>query len=135
MRIVLDTNILISATMWDNSVSNKLLRILAEKDIEFFTSYDILEEYRKVLRRDFKYEEESINKIILELLSYIQVIEPQRKIEIVKGDPDDNKIIECALESGSDYILTYDKHLLTLEEFEEIKILKPEDFLDRNLFK
>lgn len=131
MRIVLDTNILISATIWDKSVSNKLLRILAGRDIEILTSYDILEEYKKVLRRDFKYEHENINKIILELLSYIQVIEPQRKVEVVKEDPDDNKIIECAVESGSDYILTYDKHLLTLEEFEGIKIIKPEEFLGK----
>jgi len=48
MRVVLDTNILISATMWDNSVSNKLIKTLAERNIEIFISYDILEEYKKV---------------------------------------------------------------------------------------
>lgn len=130
MRVVLDTNILISATMWDNSVSNKLMRALAEKDIEIFTSYDILEEYKKVIRRDFKYEEEDINKIILELLSYMQVIEPITKIKIILKDPDDNMIIECAADSNSDFIISYNKHLLEIEEYEGIKVLTPEEFLE-----
>lgn len=129
MRVVLDTNILVSATMWDNSVSNKLIRVLAEKDIEIFTSYDILEEYKKVLRRDFKYEEEDINKIILELLSYMQIIEPTIIIKVVIKDPDDDRIIECAVDSNSDFIISYNKHLLEIGEYKEIKIITPEDFL------
>ena len=45
---------------------------------------------------------------------------------IVKEDPDDNKIIECAVACGADFILTYDKHLLRLKEFRGIKIIMPE---------
>ena len=48
-------------------------------------------------------------------------------IEVVKDDPDDNKIIDCALASSSDCIITYDKHLLNLKSFEKIKIITPEE--------
>ncbi len=130
MRVVLDTNILVSATMWNDSFCNKLIKTITEKEIEIFTSYEILEEYKEVLRRDFKYEEEDVHKIILELLLYMQVIEPITKIKAVFEDPDDDKVIECALESNSEYVLSYDKHLLNLKEFRGIKIITPEKFLD-----
>lgn len=130
MKVVPDTNILISATMWKNSVSNRLLKRLVEEDIELFSSQEILEEYRKVLKRDFKYEDDKINEIIIELLLYIQIIEIKEKLDIVKDDPDDNKILECALTSNSKYIISYDNHLLKLKEFKGIKILKPEEFFN-----
>ena len=60
---------------------------------------------------------------------FAKLIEPKQKVDIVKDDPDDNKVIECAIESSSDYILTYDRHLLKLKEYKGIKILKPEEIL------
>ena len=54
---------------------------------------------------------------------------PTNKIEVIKEDVDDNKIIECALESRSEYIISYDKHLLKLKEFQDIKIVRPEEVL------
>jgi len=54
---------------------------------------------------------------------------PNRKVDVVKEDADDNKIIECALESKSEYIISYDKHLLKLKEFQGIKIIQPEEAL------
>ena len=57
------------------------------------------------------------------------MIEPKQKIDIIKDDPDDNKVIECAIESSSDYIVTYDKHLIKLKEYKRIKIIKPEEIL------
>ena len=60
---------------------------------------------------------------------FLKLIEPKRKIVVVKDDPDDDKVIECAAEIAADYILSYDNHLLKLKEFEGIKIVKPEVFL------
>ena len=59
----------------------------------------------------------------------MNLMEPKQKINVVKDDPDDNKVIECAIESSSDYIITYDKHLLRIKEYKGIKILKPEEIL------
>jgi putative PIN family toxin of toxin-antitoxin system len=129
MRVTLDTNFLISATQWDYSVSNKLLIGLIG-NAELFTTNEILEEFSKVLKRDFKYNPEEIANIISEVSSFLTIVKPKLKIEIIKDDPEDNKVIECALESSSKYIITYDNHLLKLDKIKDIKIIKPEEALN-----
>ncbi|MBI2507365.1 putative toxin-antitoxin system toxin component, PIN family [Candidatus Woesearchaeota archaeon] len=130
MKITVDTNFLISATQWDYSVSHKLLNELIKKNAEIFVTDFILEEFSKVLQRDFKYQDEKIEEFVELVLSFSKLIIPKIKIEAVKEDLDDNNIIECALESKSEYILTYDKHLLKIKEYKDVKIVKPEKFLE-----
>ena len=91
-----------------------------------------MDETAEVLERDFEYsknEGRNVIEVIEKILLFVNLIEPKQKIDIIKDDPDDNKIIECAFESSSDYIVTYDKHLLKLKEYKGIKILKPEEIL------
>ena len=127
MNVVLDTNVLISATIFDDSEAQKLLFKLIRDGSKIFISHDILNEYKKVLKRDFEYNENDIDKILETILLAVNLIETNNKIEIIKEDPDDNMIIECAVSSNSDYIITYDQHLLNLKSFEKIKIVKPEE--------
>jgi len=129
MRVTVDTNFLISATQWDYSVSYKLLLKFIEKKIEIYTTNEILEEFSKVLKRDFKYNTEEIINIMENVLSFVVLVIPQQKLDVVKEDVDDNKVLECAIASSSKYIITYDNHLLKLKEFREIKIIKPEELL------
>jgi uncharacterized protein len=126
-RVVLDTNVLISATLWQNSNANKLLRKLIIFDVHIFVSKEILLEYQKVLKRDFNYPDNKISEIILKILSFSNFIEVNRELVVVEEDPDDNKILACALECSAEYLLTYDKHLLTIKNYESVKIIKPED--------
>jgi len=63
------------------------------------------------------------------ILEKSELAVPKRKVNVVKQDPDDNKFIEAALEGEADYIVTQDRHLLKLKEFEGIKIVTPEEFL------
>ena len=58
---------------------------------------------------------------------FVKIIGPKQKIYAIKDDPDDNKVIECVIESSSDCIVTYDKHLLKLKEHNGAKIVKPEE--------
>lgn len=125
--VVLDTNILISATLWDNSVAQKLLFSLIGKGIVVYCSIPILIEYQNVLERDFGYTKKEIDKILDMLFVFLEIIVPEVKLEIVKDDPDDDKIIECAVEANVKFIITYDKHLLRLKNYQRIKIVKPED--------
>ncbi|MBI2130232.1 putative toxin-antitoxin system toxin component, PIN family [Candidatus Woesearchaeota archaeon] len=127
MKVTVDTNFLISATQWDNSVAHKLLRKFILSDVQVFTTQDILDETIEVLERDFEYGKNEAELIIEKILLFAKLIEPKQKVEIIKDDPDDNKIIECAIESSSDYIVTYDRHLLKLKEHKGIKIIKPEE--------
>ena len=85
-----------------------------------------MDEAAEVLERDFKYNKNEAKNIIEKILLFASLIEPKQKVEIIEEDPDDNKVIECAVESSSDYIITYDRHLLKLKEYGGIKIVKPE---------
>lgn len=67
----------------------------------------------------------SVEKII----AIATLVEPVEKLNIVKEDPDDNMVLECAKAGKVDYIVSNDKHLLKLKEFEGIKIVTPKEFL------
>ncbi|MEK6808127.1 MAG: putative toxin-antitoxin system toxin component, PIN family, partial [Nanoarchaeota archaeon] len=122
-------NFLISATQWDYSVAHKLLKKMILSDAEIFTTQDILNETAEVLERDFGYNKVEVKNIIEKILLFSKLIETKQKVDVIKDDPDDNKVIGCAIESSSDYIITYDKHLLKLKEYKGIKIMKPEEIL------
>ncbi len=132
MKVTVDTNFLISATQWNYSVAHKLLKkfILSETAVfKIFTTQGILDETMEVLERDFGYTKNEAKNIIEKILLFASLIETSQKVEIIVDDPDDNKVIECAIESSSDYIVTYDNHLLKLKEYKGIKIIKPEEIL------
>jgi putative PIN family toxin of toxin-antitoxin system len=128
MNVVFDTNILISSTLWDNSEAQKLLFKLLENNVQIYCSVKILEEYKTVLKRDFKYENDEISELLDQVLYFVKLIATKDKLNVVKQDPNDNHVIECAIESESKFIITYDKDLLNLKEFEDIKIIKPGEF-------
>lgn len=129
MSVVFDTNVLISSTLWDGSVAQKLLFKMILSNIQIYSSADILSEYERVLVRDFGYSEEETKSIVEKVLSFTALVQPKETVDAVKDDPDDNKIIECAVASGSKFIITYDKHLLKIKDFGEIRIITPEDAL------
>ncbi|MBI2631552.1 putative toxin-antitoxin system toxin component, PIN family [Candidatus Pacearchaeota archaeon] len=128
-KSVFDTNVLISATLWDNSVAQKFLFKCIKENIQIFSSQEIIEEYKEILARDFDYKEQEIGEILEKVFQFVILVNPSKKVDIVKEDTDDNKIIECAIESGAEYIISYDKHLLKLKEFQRIKIVRPEEAL------
>ncbi len=129
MNITFDTNVLLSATLWDSSVAQKLLFRLINVEAKIFSSKEILSEYQNIIKRDFDYSDAEIDSILEKIFSFISLVTPSEKVEIVKEDPADNRVLECAQESNSDYIVTYDTHLLNLKYFDRIKIMKPEDML------
>lgn len=137
MEITVDTNVLISSTFWEGA-SFKIIKKVEDKKVNLILSKGIIKEFFSVLK--YKEIQEKIKDKNLEmkmtvdkLVSMSFILEPKEKIDIVKDDTDDNKFIECAIESNVDYIVSQDKHLLKLKEFKNIKIVTPEEFL--KLFK
>jgi len=133
MKIVLDTNILVSGTYWKGS-SDKIIELVDKGKIELIISKKIISEYYNVINRDEiidKVKEKSLilNKSVSKIISNSIIVEPLEKFDIIKGDPDDNMILECAIEGKADYIITNDNHLLEIKEFKQIKIMAPEEFL------
>ena len=127
MVITFDTNVLLSATLWDGSVAQKLLFDLIRQRIKIYSTTEILSEYQVILKRDFDFTDAEVSEIMEKVLAFVTLVSPQMKIKAVKDDPDDDVIIECALESESKYIITYDKHLLNLKEYQSIRIIRPEE--------
>ena len=128
-KVVVDTNILVSASFWKGNPF-MVMRLAFEGKIEVFTSIEILSEYSKVLIRDFKLNETEIQERINLFAGTLKLVKPTNKINLIKDDPDDNKILEVAFEADAKYIVSGDKHLLKLKEFNKIKIVKPKEFLD-----
>lgn len=127
MKVTLDTNFLVSANQWYDSVARKLLRTMIEANVQLFTTKEIMSEFFRVLQRDFYLDESQLNDVASYVLAFVTFVVPPQKVDIVKEDPDDNKIIECAVASDSEYIITYDKHLLKLKEYNGIRIVTPEE--------
>ena len=134
-RITVDTNVLVSATFWKGA-SHRIMELVEDKEISLVLSPAIIEEYAEVL----EYEEiqEKIKKKNLEMRMTVQkivamsiIVEPTEKIKVVVDDPDDDMVIECAIEGNVDYIISQDKHLLKLGKFRNIPIYTPEDFLEK----
>lgn len=132
-KIVLDTNVYISALIF----GGKPEEILVLAEIGLYTlivSSAILPELQKHLSGKFGWPPGKIQEALDRIVSIAQLIMPQRVIAVC-ADPDDDKILECAVEGNADYIVSGDKHLLVLKQFEKIQIVKPADFLKGELWK
>lgn len=129
MRITVDTNVLISALGW-NGAEAAIIEMVLQSGLELCLSAQILSEfYRVVQYPKFGFSNEEIDGFIGRLLPNVFFVSPTQNIDAVPADPDDNKIIECAVAGKSSYIISGDKHLLHLREFEGIKILRASEFL------
>ncbi|MDI6720960.1 MAG: putative toxin-antitoxin system toxin component, PIN family [Candidatus Aenigmarchaeota archaeon] len=130
IKAVLDTNIFVSSIFWEKGNPHRIVELALDKKIEVFTSVEILQELEKVLKRDFDEPDELIQRQIGLIFEYSSVIVSGKKVNVIKADPDDNKILECALVSGADYIVSGDKHLLNIKEYEGTKIIKAREFVE-----
>ena len=130
LKFVLDTNVLVSALI--STMGNPALLLdKAGKNYTLFISKDILTELEAVISRDkFGFTEEEVNTIIEAIISLSEAVNPEIKLDVIKSDPDDNTILECAVACGASYIVSGDRHLLDLKEYGGIKIITPKDALD-----
>jgi len=131
-KVVFDTNVWVSIFM-KKVLTDQYLQ--AKQDLAVYVSKDILLEISKVLLYP---------KIVVilrkacvtqkEILRAIQanstIVEPKIKLHIIEEDMEDNKILECAVASGAEFIVTGDKHLLKLGKFRKIRIVALRDFFD-----
>ena len=131
VRVVLDTNILISGIFWRGN-PHKILRMCLQNELFLVTSPAIMVELQDVLRTEKKFElkEDDISLYVWLLLSHSTLIEPVRTIDVIKDDSEDNMVLECAVEGKADYIISGDSHLLSLGEYGGIRILSAREFLD-----
>jgi putative PIN family toxin of toxin-antitoxin system len=130
LKFVFDTNVFVSALISKRG-NPALLLDRVRKSYTLFISKDILSELKDVISRDnFGYTDVEVNTFIEAIISFSDIVNPEIEIDAIKADPDDNKILECAVASGASYIVSGDRHLLELKEYGTIKIIKPKAALD-----
>ena len=132
MKIVLDTNVIISGLLWKGLPGDVLEKCLKEHTLCF--SIETLNEIRKALsypkfipniqRLSFN-TEEFLNRLTKNAL----IVSGTEKISVIKDDPSDNKFLACAISCQVNFIISGDQHLLKLKEFHKIPILQPKEFL------
>ncbi|RLG42902.1 MAG: putative toxin-antitoxin system toxin component, PIN family [Thermoproteota archaeon] len=133
LKVVLDTNVIVSATLIKNSLPDKILRAWQKGKFQLIVSPEIIEEIRRVLfsekikNRGWMTEKE-IEEFLF-LLERAALLSPgQFTLKVIKEDPGDDKFIIAAIEQKADYIVSGDKHLLNLKSYQEIKIVSPREF-------
>src|SRR3989344_6804850 len=128
LKVVFDTNILISALHFKSSIPRKLLETAYGNQFQIVISRQILAELRGVLRVKFGYETYKLNLLEELLISICKLVDPKNRIRVVKDDSDDDKIIECAIEGNAKNVISGDKHLLKIRNFRGIDIITAREF-------
>jgi putative PIN family toxin of toxin-antitoxin system len=128
-RIVLDTNVLISAILFGGA-PRRVLELVISGVVDCTLSPVILDELKDVLQRPkFGFAPDLCLHIIEELYGACDIISPSVSVDVIRADPDDNRILECAVEAEAHFIVSGDAHLLDLGTFETIRIVSPADYL------
>lgn len=129
MRVVLDTNVLISALMFGGK-PREILQKAIRGELRLCLSEEILSELGEVLQRPkFGFSVTMVNQILSELAAITELVVPSKEISQIKVDPADDRVLECAIEARADYVVSGDNHLLDLGKYSSIRIVSPHEFL------
>ncbi len=130
IRLVIDTNVFVSALISTTSIPALLLDE-AGKKYSLFISKEILSEVEDVISREkFGFTKQKISSALEAILLFSEIIDPDIQVDVIKSDPHDNKILECAIACEASYIVSGDSHLLELREYGTIKIINPKTALE-----
>lgn len=132
MRVILDTNTLISAIIFKGGNEDKILHAAHNGNFKLIISLEIFKELKKVLSRPkFWLSQKQIGDALMHIIEIAEIVEPNIKLDIIKEDPDDNKILECAVFAKADYIVSGDKHLLKLKNVNGIPIVTSSELIEK----
>jgi putative PIN family toxin of toxin-antitoxin system len=127
MRLVLDTNVLVSAFLWEG-IPGRLIELAGEKEIDLYTSRVLLAELSEVLhRKKFTKPVQATGLTAAEIVKHYQRlahrVTVRQLIQRISRDADDDQVLACAMAAKADFIVSGDKDLLTLKVFREIPIV------------
>ena len=130
MRIVIDTNVLVSGVFF-GGFPRKILSAVVSRKITACATAEIINEYEEIVQEMIGRKQGHIDSAILSpLIQVLEVIEPITHVEICR-DPDDDKFLGCAKDSHALYIVSGDKDLLVIEEYENIQIMTAKEFYEK----
>ena len=124
MRVVLDTNVFIAAAL-KGTLSEQILRLATSGELSLIISKEILSELAEKLSSKFSWSSAEVSLYINTLREISEIVTPTKKINVVSSDPDDNKILEVALEGEAKLVVSMDQDLLQLKNYQGIGIVHP----------
>jgi putative PIN family toxin of toxin-antitoxin system len=130
LRAVLDTNVLIS--MFANHPDRPIFQLwvyAVRRRYTLLLSPDIIREVVRTLRHKFAWEEPELIQLAKALAHVGELITPAITLDVIPTDPDDNRILECAVAGSAHLIVSGDRDLRHLRTYEGISIVVPRDFM------
>jgi putative PIN family toxin of toxin-antitoxin system len=132
MKIVVDTNVLISGVFF-GGFPRKILSAIVESRLTAVATAEIVDEYEEIIQEMISRKQGHINRnLLVPLISAMEIIEPITRVELSR-DPDDDKFLGCAKDARAMYIVSGDKDLLVLKQFENIRIVTAKEFSEMYL--
>ena len=129
-RVVLDTNVYYSALHTPGSRLEALIEAgVRERKYHLIASPFILHELYEKLIEEFLWEEARALAVVKKIVRAAERVNPKTVTAVIADDPDDNHILACALAGHADLLVSGDRHLLSLKNYEDIPIVRPRDFL------
>lgn len=125
MKIVIDTNVLINGFKDEYSYEKKIIDAVIAGEIEAYANRQTLQENKLISSQLIS--SDSYQKNLNDLFAQINWVVNRRQIRVVR-DPEDNKILESAVEARADYLVTSDNDLLRLEKYQHVQIVNPSQF-------
>ena len=131
MRVVFDTNIFISALVIPGSQAEKAIFKILDGDDTLLISKPILDELLSTLARKFSRDPEALSHVAVMLTDMSEMVRPKSSVEVFKDDPD-NRVLECAEAGHAEAIVTGDKEMLLLNQYNGIPLISLRNYLARN---
>ena len=129
MIATLDTNVLVSGTVF-GGIPGSIINAAVDRRFTLALSPAILSEYENVLSRSkFGLLVEAVKVLVRDMESHAFMVHPTKMYQIVAEDPDDDAIVDCAVEAGADVIVSGDGHLTQLKRVEGIAVVTPAMFI------
>ena len=129
MQVVLDSNVYVSAALSVEGNSRSILKLAEQGLFNVLIADSITDEVERVLKQKLSWTQQKVDLWMSYIYSFAIRVQPHQCIQDC-SDPDDNHILECAVEARAGIIVTGDKHLLVLHPYKGIKILTPKEFLE-----
>jgi putative PIN family toxin of toxin-antitoxin system len=128
-RVVADTNVLISAILF-GGLPEAFLNLAFAGSFLLVTSPTLLDELEEKLRNKFEQLSTDVNLTRSRLEHVSNVVSTTPSLTVIKADPDDDRVLECAVAGRADHIVSGDRHLLKLGSYGGISILSVRQFMD-----
>jgi putative PIN family toxin of toxin-antitoxin system len=130
LRVVLDTNILVSAFVFPGGVPESVYRLALEGRISVVTSPALLAELGRVLADKFDWESDRVTEAVELVARLAEVVRPEVAIREISADPSDDRVLEAAAAGGVEVIVSGDRHLLDLRTWLGIDVVRAKDLLE-----